>query len=222
MGRPKVPLISKRTTLETALRIIDEEGLEELSIRRLARELDINGASLYHHFRNKEEILLGSARLALDDARLLESPGESWRDWFIEQARLYRRVLLDHPALVSVILMQHPHRIALEFYNESVRILFESGVPRSAIIPLIESIESFTFGTVLYTEAAQKDSDDLDESYEALNAARRDAVALDDEALWECTARAITDAVLTFGETPPMRRKSARRKAPKVNGKPSA
>ncbi|EME17630.1 TetR family transcriptional regulator [Rhodococcus triatomae] len=202
MGRPKVPLISKRATLETALRIIDEEGLEELSIRRLARELDINGASLYHHFRNKEDILLGSAQLALEDARLLESPGANWRDWFIDQARLYRRALLDHPALVTVILKQHPHRIALEFYDKAVRILLQSGVPRPAIIPLIESMESFTFGSVLYTTAAQSDTGEIDETFEALNEARLAAVAhVDDEQLWESVARSITDAVLAAGWT---------------------
>ena len=59
--RPKVPLISKRKTLEAALRIIDAEGLESLSVRRLAIELNVNGASLYHHFKNKEEILVGAA-----------------------------------------------------------------------------------------------------------------------------------------------------------------
>jgi len=202
VGRPKVPLISKRATLEAALRIIDEEGLEELSIRRLARELDINGASLYHHFRNKEDILLGSAQLALEEARLLDSPDVSWRDWFIDQARLYRRALLDHPALVTVILKQHPHRIALEFYDKAVRILLQSGVPRPAIIPLIESMESFTFGSVLYTTAAQNDTEDLDESFEALNEARHAAAAhVDDEQLWECIARSITDAVLAAGWT---------------------
>ncbi|GAA1826436.1 hypothetical protein GCM10009836_00050 [Pseudonocardia ailaonensis] len=204
MGRPKVPLISKRTTLETALRIIDEEGLDELSIRRLARELNVNGASLYHHFRNKEDILLGSAQLALDDARLLDAPDSDWREWFIGQARLYRRALLDHPALVTVILKQHPHRIALEFYDKAVRILHASGVPRPAIIPLIESMESYTFGSVLYATAARNDTEPLDEAFDALSDARRDAAEqIDDEVLWEHIARGITESVLAAATASP-------------------
>ncbi|WP_236794439.1 TetR/AcrR family transcriptional regulator [Amycolatopsis sp. GM8] len=200
MGRPKVPLISKHTTLEAALRIIDEEGIEELSIRRLARELDVNGASLYHHFRNKDEILLGAARLALEDARLLGSTDVDWREWFIGQARLYRRALLDHPALVTIILKQHPHRIALEFYDEAVRVLRENGVPTPSIIPLIEMMESFTFGSVLYMAAARNDDDDLGESYKALAEARRRAAGhVDDEQVWEAAARAMVDAALEVG-----------------------
>jgi TetR/AcrR family transcriptional regulator, tetracycline repressor protein len=211
VGRPKVPLISKRAALEAALRIIDEEGLEELSIRRLAHALDVNGASLYHHFKNKDEILLGAARLALEDARLLESPDADWREWFIDQARLYRRVLLEHPSLVPVILKQHPHRIAMEFYDQAVQILLDSGVPAPSIIPLIESMESHTFGSVLYTMALRKDADEVGESFPALREARRRAMAhVDDEQLWETVARAITHAVLEEERrTQPSRRPAA-------------
>ena len=60
MGRPKQALISRRKTLEVALRIIDEEGLEELSIRRLGKELNVRGISLYHHFKSKADILVGA------------------------------------------------------------------------------------------------------------------------------------------------------------------
>ena len=65
MPRPKFALISRRKTLEAALHIIDTEGLDALSLRRLAIELNVNPASLYHHFSNKEEILVGAAMLAL-------------------------------------------------------------------------------------------------------------------------------------------------------------
>ena len=65
MGRPKQALISRRKTLEVALRIIDEEGLDALSIRRLGDELNVRGISLYHHFPSKEHILIGACELAL-------------------------------------------------------------------------------------------------------------------------------------------------------------
>ena len=213
MARPKVPLISKRVTLETALKIIDREGLEELSMRRLARELDINGASLYHHFRNKDEILLGAALLALGDARLPGIEVADWREWFIDQARLYRRALLKHPALVTVILKQHPHRIALNFYDAAVSILLDNGVPSSSIIPLLESMESFTIGSVLYSIAAKADANNLGKAHKALGQARRTAAShVSDEELWETVARAITDAIL--GPAKPAKRTPARRVQP--------
>ena len=196
MGRPKVPLISKRATLETALRILDEEGLQELSIRRLARELEVNGASLYHHFKNKDEILLGAAQLALDEARLMESPDDDWQEWLLGQARFYRDALLKHPYLVTVILSQHPHRLALPFYDQAVRLLVEQKVREDLVLALIESIEAFTFGSVLYTEAMRGDATPVDESLTALNRARERATArINDDLVWERAVRAIINAV---------------------------
>jgi len=61
VARPKIPLISKRAALQAALDIIDTEGIDALSIRYLAEKLGVNGASLYHHFQNKDEIVVGAA-----------------------------------------------------------------------------------------------------------------------------------------------------------------
>src|SRR5271167_3727180 len=98
MARPKVALISRRRVLETALAIIDEDGLEGLSIRRLAENLGVNGASLYHHFANKDEILVGAAELALADVRTPEESDQDWRVWLPQNARNLRAALLQHPA----------------------------------------------------------------------------------------------------------------------------
>src|SRR2546425_13303969 len=97
MARPKTPLISRRKTLEVALEIIDGEGLDAFSIRRLATELDINGASLYHHFANKDEILAGVAELALADVRTPTDPDADWREWLHGKGRGHPQGPHPHP-----------------------------------------------------------------------------------------------------------------------------
>src|SRR5690606_27399768 len=97
MTRPKRRLISRRNTLEVALRVIDEEGLEALSIRRLGRELDVQGISLYHHFKNKEEILIVVCELALAEVRTPNNTDTDWREWLMQNAKAYRKALLAHP-----------------------------------------------------------------------------------------------------------------------------
>ena len=52
MARPTKPLISRDLCAQAALRIIDEDGLEALSLEKLARELGVKAPSLYHHFSN--------------------------------------------------------------------------------------------------------------------------------------------------------------------------
>src|SRR5258707_4558424 len=108
MARPKVPLISRRKALEAALGIIDNEGLKALSIRRLGEVMNVNGASLYHHFTGKDEILVGVTQLALADVTAPRSETDSWRVWLPLNAYRTRQALIAHPELISLMLRRVP------------------------------------------------------------------------------------------------------------------
>lgn len=56
LGRP--PRLSREAILVAAQRVLDEEGAEYLSMRRLARELSSTPMALYHHVRDKDELLM--------------------------------------------------------------------------------------------------------------------------------------------------------------------
>ena len=49
--------LDRATIVRTALRLLDEVGIDGLSTRRLAAELGIKSASLYWHFKDKTELL---------------------------------------------------------------------------------------------------------------------------------------------------------------------
>lgn len=55
-GRP--PLTSRAQILQAARRLIDQDGWEKLTIRRLAAELGIGATTLYHHIRHKDDLLV--------------------------------------------------------------------------------------------------------------------------------------------------------------------
>lgn len=57
MARPRTPLLSRERIVDAALHLIDTEGLDALSTRRLATELSVSGPSLYNHFATKDELL---------------------------------------------------------------------------------------------------------------------------------------------------------------------
>src|SRR5215831_19159923 len=103
-GRPR----RKRRTLDqpqvvrAALVLLDDVGLDELTMRRLAERLDVKAASLYRHVRNKEELLalLGdeiSAEIPLPTA------SGSWRDQLAASAHNVRRGLLAHRDAARVL-----------------------------------------------------------------------------------------------------------------------
>ena len=138
MPRPKVPLISKRKTLEVALHIIDKEGLDALSVRRLADELNVNAASLYHHFSNKDEILAGAARLALEDVRTPETRDEDWTVWIERNVERLRNALVTHPDLIPIMMRRELLGIGVAELDTTAGLLEQEGVPLGAIAPILD------------------------------------------------------------------------------------
>lgn len=106
MARPRKPLLSRSRIVEAAGALVDGEGLEAVSTRRLAAALGVSGPSLYNHFRTKDEILdaVADAVSARVDLSMFEAgDGREWqvalRDW----AHSYRAALSDHPNIVPVL-----------------------------------------------------------------------------------------------------------------------
>jgi AcrR family transcriptional regulator len=204
VARPKTPLISRRKTLEVALDIVDNEGLDALSIRRLATELKVNGASLYHHFANKDEILAGVAQLALADVRTPTDPDAEWREWLLRNVLGYRQALKMHPHLIPVLVKRHPLRIGLAEHNASAALLAVKGVPHGAILPVLEALEQLAIGSVLYESAVELDEhpEAWKDQYPHLYQLGQQA-ALDQDEIFEVMARAIIDAIVDAVEPEP-------------------
>ena len=66
--------IDRRNVLETALRVIDQEGLDTLTMRRLAEELDVDPMTIHHHAKGKDGLLDGVAELLWEE---IERPGRT-------------------------------------------------------------------------------------------------------------------------------------------------
>lgn len=151
MPRPKTPLISRRNALVAALDIIDREGLDAMRIRRLGDELGVNGASLYHHFRNKEEIVVGAAELALQYVRTPDTRNEGWQVWLLRNTRNTRKALMAHPHLIPVVLGRAPLGIGTAMLESSAALLEEQGVPVELVLPLMETLEMLAIASAMYS-----------------------------------------------------------------------
>jgi TetR/AcrR family tetracycline transcriptional repressor len=197
MGRPKQALISRRRTLEVALRIIDEEGLDALSIRRLGDELNVRGISLYHHFRSKEHILAGACELALADVRTPHTSNSDWRDWLVDNARKYYLALRAHPNLIPILMRRHPLRIGLAEHNATAGLLAVQNVPIGAIMPLMDGLESIALGCAAYQSAVEADTgtDNWQEANPFLFHVSRSA-EVSKLGAFEAMAKAAVDAIL--------------------------
>ena len=153
MARPIEPLISKRETIEVALKLIERDGLDAFNLRRLAAELNVNAASLYHHFANKDEILALVARLALSDVpspqQVTEAEGDPI-EMLIQSEVTYRAALLAHPAIVPLVLQRETLHIGKEENSAWVDKLLAAGITPSRVLPIQSALEAMVLGSVIY------------------------------------------------------------------------
>ncbi len=80
--------------MAAALRILDRDGLADLSMRRLAAELDVQASALYWHFRDKQHLLAAVSDSMLDGLPALRSRGLAAR--LAEAASALRGAMLAH------------------------------------------------------------------------------------------------------------------------------
>lgn len=103
MARPRTPILTKPGIRAAALALIDRHGLEKLSMRRLAQELDVQAASLYSHYPTKEALLTDVADEVTSGVDVSCLASGDWREGLGAWARSYRAVLVAHPHLIPVI-----------------------------------------------------------------------------------------------------------------------
>jgi TetR/AcrR family transcriptional regulator, tetracycline repressor protein len=218
VARPKIPLISRRKALEAALDIVDREGLAALSIRRLGEALNVNGASLYHHFKNKDDILVGITQLALADVTSPRSEHDSWRVWLPLNAYRTRQALVAHPNLIPVMLQRVRLGIGVKEVEASIERLEEEGVPIEAIAPLMESLELLAIVSALqeFGQLSEWNHDGAEPA--AVTAIKRAdrARALSSEELFETLCTSVMAAVETGVQLKQARKGRARSTSPRA------
>jgi AcrR family transcriptional regulator len=103
MARPRQSLLTRQRIVNVASALVDAEGLEAVSVRRLATELGVRGPSLYHHFATKAEILDAVADAVVAQVDVSAFDTHDWREALKLWAHSYHAVLSAHPNVVPVI-----------------------------------------------------------------------------------------------------------------------
>ena len=101
--------LSKRTVTDRALKLADADGLDALTIRKLAQDLGVTPMALYWHFRSKEDLLEGVAEQLWGELDLDVDRAAPW--WAQVRGLLESlvRVLRGHPAAAQLFL-EHEKR----------------------------------------------------------------------------------------------------------------
>ncbi|MEU4789389.1 TetR family transcriptional regulator [Micromonospora tulbaghiae] len=97
MPRPRQALLSRQRIVDAAAALIDADGLEAFSTRRLAAELGVRGPSLYNHFATKDEILDAVADSVTAQVDVSFFGRLDWREALRRWGHSYRAALAAHP-----------------------------------------------------------------------------------------------------------------------------
>jgi AcrR family transcriptional regulator len=90
------PLTRKRI-IDASLKIVESEGLDALSMRRLGKELHVKDMALYYHFERKDEILSSLVARMFETFAEVRPDGKSWREYMSDVMHAFRRVGIAYP-----------------------------------------------------------------------------------------------------------------------------
>ena len=138
--------LDRRTILEAAVRFVDREGLEALSMRKLGAELGVEAMSLYNHVPNKGALLDGMVEVLLGE---LEIPPESegWERRVREAYRAFRRLAHEHPNVFPLLVNRPPDTMdGVWLVEEFLRTLEEVGFGKETALHAFRALSSYTFG----------------------------------------------------------------------------
>lgn len=150
------PLRPDRVTV-TAVAIADTEGLDGLSMRRLAAELGVGPMSLYRHVRDKDDLLLRMLDTVIREWRPPDAGGAGWRECLEAAARGLWWMFRRHPWLASALSLTRPQAIpgGLAYTEWVLAALDGLGLDLEEMFDLHLTVFGYVRGVAVSVEAEQ-------------------------------------------------------------------
>ncbi|SHF91841.1 TetR/AcrR family transcriptional regulator C-terminal domain-containing protein [Streptoalloteichus hindustanus] len=156
--------LTRQAVLEAALALVDREGLQALSMRRLGNELGVEAMTLYNHVANKEALLDGLVEQIVLSVAPPQLDASSWQAGMRDFAHALLTALRAHPDVIPLV-VSRPATTApnLHVLESTLRSLHESGFPAHRALDVVYSVTNFVVGhaaTMSAQNATEQDTDD--------------------------------------------------------------
>ena len=123
------PPLSRERVLDRAIAMMDAEGVQHLTMRRLGQDLDVEAMALYRYVNGREDLLEGVVDRLVEDIRVdpgsRVQPEDGWQGFLQWLAHAVRDLALAHPNIFPLIATRHPAAPWLRPPLRSVRIVDE-------------------------------------------------------------------------------------------------
>lgn len=158
--------LTRERVLDRAIDLMDEHGVQHLTMRRLGQALDVEAMALYRYVNGREDLLegvvdrlVGSLRV---DPRAQMEPSDGWQGFLQWMAHAVRSLALAHPNIFPLIATRHPAAPWLRPPLRSLRVVEEfltaltsRGFTEAQAVRTYRSFTSFLLGHLLLESAAR-------------------------------------------------------------------
>src|SRR5215203_6820688 len=136
--------LQRDSIVQTALALMNDIGLDALSLRRLADDLHVQAPALYWHFKNKQELLNEMATAMLTSPRHAATPpeliGNDWQTWLLRLANFMRDALLQYRDGVRLLAVAEVSTVSIQFMDMSLGVLVRAGFNHKSAMVAISTI----------------------------------------------------------------------------------
>lgn len=153
-GRRGEPL-NRQRVLSAALRVVDNEGYEALTMRRLGRELGRDPMALYRYAPNRAALLDGVVEQVLDQLEVPDGDGD-WAAQLRSSTHAFRRLALTHPDVVPLLVTRPPatplglrSRGVLQHLEQTMTLLTGAGFSPADALRTYRALVALVCGHVL-------------------------------------------------------------------------
>lgn len=141
MNRNAVPL-TPETIVDAAIALADADGLESVTIRRVARALGVTPMALYWHFAKKDDLLDGMVDRVYREMDLSLVEDACWRDQLRALVDAQIAILREHPPLATLLLTRTPMSShALNAIDVALGVLRRGGFSPAEAVQIVRHIE---------------------------------------------------------------------------------
>ncbi|GHE13096.1 TetR/AcrR family transcriptional regulator C-terminal domain-containing protein [Streptomyces alanosinicus] len=176
MSPEKRAPLDRRRVADTALRLLNESGLEGLTLRAIAKELDVKAPALYWHFKDKQALLdeMATEMYRRTVAGSALDPADTWRERLLTSSRGLRAALLGYRDGAKVF--SGSRFTGTEFapaMEANLRLLTGAGLTVAQAVHAGRTAHTYTVGFVIEEQGVRPLPGERREGYDITERARR-------------------------------------------------
>ena len=149
--------LTREDVVRAAVELLDDQGLDGMTLRALGDRLGVAAPTLYWHVRNKQHLLdlvaEAIVRAGVSELRTEPAPGEPWWEWVAERAKAVRGAILLHRDGARVVAGNRPTPESAAHIDRMLSVLVEAGLSPAEALRFWLALTAYVSGDALETQS---------------------------------------------------------------------